>query len=96
MTILLSLSHEEAQRLRSILQDANEPTLLQKIEEELQRLQELDDFLAKSASRDLSLDAVIKELPSDLKTALEALQQAEPDEGISDHGYVSKTRQRGV
>ena len=48
MTILLSLSHEEAQRLRSILQDANEPTLLQKIEEELQRLQELDDFLAKA------------------------------------------------
>ena len=101
MTILLSLSHEEAQRLRSILQDANEPTLLQKIEEELQRLQELDDFLAKSASRDLSLDdlsldAVIKELPSDLKTALEALQQAEPDGGISDYKHVSKTRQRGV
>jgi len=69
MTILLSLSHEEAQRLRSILQDANEPTLLQKIEEELQRLQELDDFLAKSASRDLSLDDLSLEYDEPLEAS---------------------------
>jgi hypothetical protein len=90
MAILLSLSYEEAQRLRSILQDANEPALLQTIEDELKREKALDDFLTDIP--DISLDG----LSLDLETALEALQQAEPDEGISDHGYVSKTRQRGV
>jgi hypothetical protein len=90
MAILVSLSLEEAQRLRSILQDANEPALLQTIEDELKREKALDDFLTDIP--DISLDG----LSLDLETALEALQQAEPDEGISDHGYVSKTRQRGV
>lgn len=101
MAILLSLSYEEAQRLRSILQDANEPALLQTIEDELKREKALENLLTDIP--DLSLDELtdipdisLDGLSLDLETALEALQQAEPDEGISDHGYVSKTRQRGV
>jgi hypothetical protein len=100
MAILLSLSYEEAQRLRSILQDANEPALLQVIEDELQREKALDELTDIS---DLSLDELtdipdisLDGLSLDLETALEALEQAAPDGGISDHGYVSKTRQRGV
>ena len=77
--------------MRSILQNANEPALLQMIEKELESEKALENLLTDIP--DLSL---LDGLSLDLETALAALQQAEPDEGISDHGYVSKTRQRGV
>jgi hypothetical protein len=100
MAILVSLSLEEAQRLRSILQDANEPALLQTIEDELQREKALDELTDIS---DLSLDELtdipdisLDGLSLDLETALAALQQAEPDEGISDYRSRGKTSLRGV
>jgi hypothetical protein len=91
MTILLSLSHEEAQRLRSILQNANEPALLQMIEKELESEKALENLLTDIP--DLSL---LDGLSLDLETALAALQQAEPDEGISDYRSRGKTSLRGV
>jgi hypothetical protein len=91
MAILVSLSLEEAQRLRSILQDANEPALLQVIEKELESEKALENLLTDIP--DLSLDELtdipdisLDGLSLDLETALEALQQAEPDGGISDYG----------
>lgn len=91
MAILLSLSYEEAQRLRSILQDANEPALLQVIEKELESEKALENLLTDIP--DLSL---LDGLSLDLETALAALQQAEPDEGISDYRSRGKTSLRGV
>ena len=81
MAILLSLSYEEAQRLRSILQDANEPALLQMIEKELESEKALENLLTDIP--DLSLDDLtdIPDISLDLKTAPEALQRAKPDEG---------------
>lgn len=91
MAILVSLSLEEAQRLRSILQDASEPALLQVIEKELESEKALENLLTDIP--DLSLDELtdipdisLDGLSLDLETALAALQQVEPDGGISDYG----------